>query len=297
MRFVSGPRTALAVVLALLLSCLPAYASHDGAKAPKKGILLVAFGTSVPEAKVAFENVERMVKAACPDVPVRWAFTSNIIRRKLAGEGVQCPPSVPTALAGMLDEGFTHVAIQSLHSIPGEEFNEKVLDVAEAFRSFPGGFAGLSVGLPMMTSPADMERVADTVLASLPEGRKKGEPVVLMGHGTHHPGNIYYPALQWYLAQRDPDVLVGTVEGTPDLDYVRAGLKARGAKTVWLMPLMAVAGDHARNDMAGSEADSWKSVLEADGCSVWPVLKGTAEYESFGAVWIEHLKAALGELD
>ncbi|WP_461209562.1 sirohydrochlorin cobaltochelatase [Desulfocurvus sp. DL9XJH121] len=299
MRFVPGFKAASAATLALILCliCIPALAGHDGAKAPKKGILLVAFGTSVPEAKVSFLDMQKQVAKDCPGVPVRWAYTSNIIRHKLQKEEGVSPDSVQTALAKMMDEGFTDVAVQSLHTIPGEEFHQKVLSVVNSFRGIPGGFHKLSVGLPMMTGPGDMEKVVDAILATTPKQRKKGEAVVLMGHGTHHAGNIYYPGLQWYLAQKDSDILVGTVEGTPSLDYVVAELKARKVKAVWLRPLMSVAGDHARNDMAGAEDDSWISVLTKAGFKVTPVIKGTAEYPAFRAIWVEHLKAALATLD
>lgn len=298
MRFVPG-RTATRVALLFLTFCLlctPAFASHDGAKADKTGILLVAFGTSVPEARASFDDIAAAVKKACPGIPVRWAFTSNIIRNKLLKENGERLDSVQTALAKMIDEGFTRVAVQSLHTIPGEEYHLKVVRVANAFRGIPGGFDRIAIGTPMMASPHDMERVADAVLATIPKARKKGEPVVLMGHGTHHPGNIYYPGLQWYLSKKDTNIFVGTVEGTPGLDDVLEGLENAESKTVWLMPMMSVAGDHARNDMAGPEEDSWKSVLEGKGYEVWPVLKGTAQYPAYSDIWVAHLKDTLNSI-
>jgi len=145
----------------------------------------------------------------------------------------------------------------------------------------------------MMATPADMHAVVEAIAASIPKERRADEPVVLMGHGTHHPDNIYYPGLQWYLSKKAPLVYVGTVEGEPSLDDVLAELAPLKAKTLWLMPLMSVAGDHARNDMAGDEPDSWKSVLSAKGYTVNAVLKGTAEYDVFAGIWLDHLQAAL----
>lgn len=286
------PGLLLALSLVLVFA-LPALAGHGAPAGDKTGILLVSFGTSVPEARVAFDEMDAAVKAAFPDVPVRWAFTSNIIREKLEREGLHTD-SVPAALARMLDDGFTRVAAQSLHAIPGEEFNEKLLAVAGRFRGV-GGFAALTIGLPLMTGDADMGAVAEALLAVAPK-RAQGEALVVMGHGTHHPANIYYPALQWYLRQLDPLAFVGTVEGTPGLDYVLAGLKIAGAKKAVLMPLMSVAGDHARNDMAGDEEDSWKSVLTREGIAVRPVLHGLAEYPEFRALWLAHLRTAMDDL-
>lgn len=298
MRF-SPRRSARFVALSLfivLCSFSLAFAGHGETNAQKKGILLVAFGTSIKEAQKSFDNMEKQVKKACPGIPVRWAFTSNIIRHKLDKQG-QHTTSVPSALAGMLDEGFTDIAVQSLHTIPGEEFHQKVLDVVNRFRGGHGGFNSIVIGQPMMATPHDVEAVVEAIQTVIPKQRKADEAVVLMGHGTHHPGNIYYPGLQWYLSQKDANILVGTVEGTPSLDYVVSELKKRGTKTVWLMPLMSVAGDHARNDMAGAEDDSWKSVLEANGIKVNAILKGTAEYDAFAALWVKHVKTAVAALN
>lgn len=287
----------LMAVLAILILSAPAFAGHHGsAKAPKKGILLVAFGTSMPEAQVAFENIDKQVHAAFPEIPVRWAFTSNIIREKLLREEGRETLSVQSALAKMMDEGFTEVAVQSLHTIPGEEFHLKVLSVVNAFRGLPGGFDHIVIGAPLMATPEDMDKVTGAVLSTIPAKRHKTDAVILMGHGTHHAGNIYYPGLQWYLSKKDSKVFVGTVEGIPSLEDIETELKGAKVKKVWLMPLMSVAGDHARNDMAGPEEDSWKSILTAKGYKVETVLKGTAEYSAYVSIWLDHLRAAVNKL-
>ncbi len=111
-----------AVFLIIALFAANALAGgHGGERPMKKGVLLTAFGSSIPEARVSFENIEKKVKAAFPGVPVRWAYTSSIICNKLARRGEQLD-SIEMALARMMDEEFTHVAVQSLHTIPGEEF-------------------------------------------------------------------------------------------------------------------------------------------------------------------------------
>ena len=128
----------------------------------------------------------------------------------------------------------------------------------------------------------------------MPKARKANEAVVLMGHGTHHPGNIYYSAMNWQLQQKDPNIIMGTVEGYPELGDVIAWLKERKIGKVWLMPFMSVAGDHAKNDMAGDEEDSWKSQLAKVGFSCQTVLKGTAEYDEFVDIWVGQLAKAMG---
>lgn len=286
---------ATALLLAVLLT-LPAAAGHGDAPQIRKGILLVAFGTTVPEARVALENIEEETRKAFPDTEIRWAYSARQVRRTVQEEEGKEKLSPASALARMGDEGFTHVAVQSLHTIPGEEFHALQKTVA-AFRNMPKGTRKVVLGMPLLCTHEDMERAAAALVSTFPEQRKPGEAVVLMGHGTHHPANIYYPGMQYYLSKTAPNAFVGTVEGAPELDDVIAALKARKIKTVWLMPLMAVAGDHARNDMAGPEEDSWKSVLEKQGFTVHTVLRGTGEYDAVAALWVDHLKDAFGMLD
>jgi sirohydrochlorin cobaltochelatase len=269
--------------------------SHHPQSAVQKGILLVAFGTSVPEARVAFDNIESKVKEAFPAAPVRWAYTSHIIRKKLAKEGRQLD-SVAMALARMMDEGFTHVAVQSLHTIRGKEF-EELVHTARAFETMPGGFTRVMVGEPLLSSQADMEKVAAAIIANIPAGCKKEDAVVLMGHGTHHPANAFYAALMYHLQRRDPRVFIGTVEGAPGIEEIAEMLTTKGAQKAYLMPFMSVAGDHARNDMAGDGPDSWKSILARAGVKSEIILKGTAEYDNFTDVWLHHLREAVDRLD
>lgn len=279
-----------AVVLAMVLCAANAYA-HKEASEMKKGILLVAFGTSEASAKVSFQNIEAKVKKAFPGVDVFWAYTSHIIRHKLAKQG-EVILSPAQALAKMMDEGYTHVAVQSLHTIPGEEYHELTMTV-NAFKTMPGGFDRLILGFPMLGAQDTVAKAVDAVIATLPRARKANEAVVLMGHGTHHPGNIYYSAMNWQLQQKDPNIIMGTVEGYPDLGDVIDWLKERKTGKVWLMPFMSVAGDHAKNDMAGDEEDSWMSQLTTVGFSCQAILKGTAEYDAFADIWIGQLSKAM----
>ncbi len=289
----SGLPLALFLALFLALSCAaPARAGHGAPAGGKAAILVVAFGTSVPEARKAFDDMDAAVRQAFPGMAVHWAFTSNIIREKLAAQG-QVTDSVPTALARLLDAGVTRLAVQSLHAIPGEEFHEKLVRTVRGF----GGFDKVVIGQPLMSTDEDMAAVADALLSTFGPLRAGGEALVFMGHGTHHPANIYYPGLQWYLDQRDPLALVGTVEGTPSLEWVVARLAEKGVSRALLVPLMSVAGDHARNDMAGDEDDSWKSVLAARGIAARPVLQGLAEFAPLRELWLEHLRRAVAGLD
>ena len=280
------------VILFVIFCCNIASASgHEHKRPVKKGILLVAFGSSIPEAQVSFNNIDKQVKSAFPRIPVRWAYTSSIIRHKLAKQGKYLD-SVEIALAKMMDEGFTHVAVQSLHTIAGEEFHDLRRN-AYAFSNMAGGFDRILVGYPLLGTEKDLTRVRDAIIQHIPKERMKSESVVLMGHGTSHPSNAFYAAMMFYFQQKDPNIFVGTVEGAPEIDDVKAMLLKKNIKKAYLMPFMSVAGDHARNDMAGKEKGSWTSVLTAAGIECVPILKGTAEYDEIVAIWVDHLKTVM----
>jgi len=285
-----------AILCCALAAALPArsLAAHGDKKPDKTGILLVAFGTSVPEATSAIDALVKDAEAAFPGVPVRLAYSSKIIRDKLAAQGVQ-KRSPAQALADMAAEGFTKVAVQSLHSIPGREYND-IKATTELFRVMPKGIARVAVGRPLLYLPEDIEKAAETLLPTLPKHRK-GEAVVLMGHGTEHPANAAYSALQLALWKHDPMVFVATVESLPGLDALIPQLKRHGVRTAYLVPFMSVAGDHAHNDMAGKEADSWASRLAAAGVTPKPVLVGQGSRPAMAALWIAHLKDAMTELE
>jgi sirohydrochlorin cobaltochelatase len=277
------------MLVLLLVFTLPALgAQHDKVKPEKKGILLVAFGSSIPEAQVAFEHIEKKAREAFPEVPIRWAFTSHMIRKKMADEGKNLD-SVTQALADMAEEGFTKVAVQSLHTISGEEFHELNLTV-RAFRNIPEGFDQIMTGLPLLGNQKDMERVVSAILSVIPEQRKPEDAVLLMGHGTSHASNTSYTALMWQLQLQDPNLFLGVVEGFPEINDILPILKERKIQKVWLMPFMSIAGDHARNDMAGSEEDSWKSILHHAGMNCEVILRGTGEYDEFVEIWIDHIR-------
>lgn len=272
------------------LTALAVAGGHHHDRKAKKGILLVAFGSSYSEAQISFDNIEKAVKNAFPTTPVKWAYTSKIIRHKLAKQG-QHLDSVAVALSKMMDEGFTHVAVQSLHTIMGEEYHDLV-GTAHAFARMPEKM-NIYVGDPLLSSQKDMEAVVNAIIKNIPQKRKPNDAVVLMGHGSPHPANAFYASLMYHLQLNDPNLFVGTVEGRPDIDDIKKILKDRKVKKVWLMPFMSVAGDHARNDMAGDEADSWKSILTKSKIQCEIILKGTAEYENMVNIWVSHLRNAM----
>lgn len=284
----------IAISLTICL-CVTAWAAGHGNPASKKvGILLVAFGSSQSSAQVSFDNIDQAVKAAYPGVPVRWAFTSHIIRKKLAQQGKHLD-SPEMAMAKMMDEGFTHLAVQSLHTIGGEEYHDLRRTVG-AFKTM-GGFQSIILGYPLLATQEDMQHAVDAILKNIPQDRQKGDAVVLMGHGTEHPSNAFYAALMFQLQLKDPNIFVGTVEGYPDVGDIKEMLLRKKIKKAYLMPFMSVAGDHAKNDMTGEGDDSWKSIFSNAGIQCLPILKGTAEYGNFIDIWISHIRGPLSHFD
>lgn len=259
----------------------------------KTGILLVTFGTTFSEAQAAFDNVETEIKAAFADTTIKWAYTSEMIRDKMAQQG-KTALSPSQALEEMAEQGFTKIFVQSLHTIAGYEYHDLVKTV-RMFEHNSGGVEKITITGPLLAAPEDMAKAARAIRETIPEERASNEAVVLLGHGTHHPSNAAYPALMWRLQRDDKNIFIGTVEGYPGPDVILEQLEKNNISTAWLMLFMSVAGDHARNDMAGDDKDSWKSVFEAAGIECKPVLKGFAEYDPFVDIWVSQLQTAMDQ--
>ena len=263
-------------------------------KAARPGILLAAFGAAIAEARGGYDAFEALVRARFPGLPVRWAYTANKVRRKLAARGYE-HDSVAVALRRLHDEGVTHLAVQSLHTVPGVEFHW-TRDQAMAFRHPRKGFLEVSLGRPLLDSDDDLALAAECLAGYIPAGRASSEAVVLVGHGTYHAGHARYAAFEAVARQRDENLHLGTLMGQPGCDAILHRLTAMGAKRVWLVPFMSVPGHHVRVDICGDGPRSWKSRLESAGLTVLTRLSGTIEHPCFQARWLDHLETAMAAL-
>lgn len=253
----------------------------------KQALLIVSFGTSVPEARGSISAVEEALAATLPGAEVCTAITSPTIRRILKGRGQQAL-SLEEALEKLVPMQPEKLIIQPTHMLGGVEYDKICRTVAE----YSGRFAAVTLGRPLLHDTADLR-----ILAACIAERYAGEPdaLVLMGHGTSHPANLVYPAFQTALRLSGrSNAYVGTVEGWPTIDEVIGELKAAGEKDVLLAPLMLVAGDHACNDMAGDGPDSWKSKLEAEGFRVRCHMEGLGELPGVRELYCRHLREAAG---
>lgn len=259
---------------------------HEG----KKAILVVSFGTSYEETRnKTIGAIENDIREAYPDYEVRRAFTSGMILRVLARrEGLHID-TVKEAMERLLSDGFSSVYVQPTHILNGTEYDDMVADI----KAFEEDFEVLEIGAPLLTDTEDYRRVVKDLMDSLPPLNPK-EALVLMGHGTVHHVNAAYAALNYHFnAMGYPNVFVGTVEGYPTIDEVVAQIKTYGSEKVYLFPFMVVAGDHACNDMAGDEEDSWKTVLRQEGYRVECILKGLGEISAIRRIYSDHLTAIL----
>ncbi len=256
----------------------------------KKGILAVSFGTSYTDViKNTIEKCENAIAESFPQYEVRRVFTSNMIRKKLKEKENIYINNLEEALDKMKEEGFDEIIVQPLHIIPGEEYHEKILKPAGKYKN---SFKELIIGRPVLTLYEDYEIFIEALKNQLPE-LTENKAVLFMGHGTSHPANACYSMLQLMLMETTPNVFIGNVEGYPELENVIPRLKKEGIEELILMPLMLVAGDHAQNDMAGEDEDSWENVLKKENFKVETYMHGLGENKKFQELYINLIKDIL----
>lgn len=249
----------------------------------ESALIVTSFGTSVPEARRSITAVEEALAAAVPEHAFVRAFTSPTIRHILGGRGEKVP-SLTEALERLPAEGIRRVIVQPTHLLYGYEYDKLKAEAG----ALAGKFASLTVGRPLLADSRDIRRFARQL--SLDHPPKAGTAAVFMGHGTEHFANAAYPALQTALSFLGRnDLYIGTVEGWPDLEDILRQLEPGGAREIALLPLMLVAGDHARNDMAGT----WRTRLEEAGHTVACSFTGLGELPWVREMYRERLAELL----
>lgn len=251
----------------------------------KKALAVISFGTTYKQAREAIEKIEKTLAAACPEHDFFRAFTSSMVMAKIKREEGVTILNPRELLESLLEQGYTEVICQSLHVIPGFEY-EKMCQMIEEYKD---KFEKIEIGKPMLYDQIDYLRCGKALIANLPR-LQDDEAVVYMGHGTEHPSNASYALMEntfrFLGAER---IYMATVEGFPSVEYILRRLHAKQVSKVYLAPFMIVAGDHAQNDLAGDEEDSWKSILETEGYGVQVLLKGLGEYDEISDLFVQHL--------
>ncbi len=315
--------TVLWLVIALtIVATTSINAGEIKQKKYKNAVVLAMFGTTVEPALHGLLNIRDQIRQAYPETEIKIAFTSNIIRRiwqKRAGDVdyTKTHPEIPNdilhaqgplaTIANLQDCGYDNIVVQPTHISLGEEYLDlssyvKALASIETIKARFKPFHALTIGRPAFGTfgkehpyTEDIVAVVKSLAEDVEIAQKNNAALMYMGHG-----NDYFPSGGAYLqfekemrkTYSDVKTYIGTVEGFPSFDEVLTALKKDGIKKVVIKPFMTVAGDHARNDMAGAEPDSWKSMLEKEGIEVIPVLKGLGEQDEFARVFVSHLADA-----
>ncbi|MBM4286355.1 MAG: hypothetical protein FJ128_14080 [Deltaproteobacteria bacterium] len=260
---------------------------------PKPAIVLTAFGTTTAAADT-YEHIDRLARARFPEHEIRWAYTSRKVRQKVAAEQGKELKDLPQVLGELKAAGFTKVAVQSLHVVPGEEWEKKVVRGA-------GKIPGLkvAVGKPLLAGKSDHERVLQAVSRLFPPDLK-GAAVVLAGHGSPAAqGEAAYLAFEKLLRARfaGKNVFLGVVGGKPAAQAALLAVQRSEAQSVLFIPFMVVAGDHMDNDVMGDEPKSWKSqLLKARPFKIEGLRRGLGFNDEVVTVFLDHLAQAMASL-
>ena len=267
----------------------PQYGGKKTMSTPtKKAILAVSFGTSHNDTrKVTIDAIEDDMKAAFPDYALYRAWTSKMIIKKLKNRDGVSICNVKEAMEQMKQDGITDVLVQPTHVINGIE-NDLMKEDALSFRD---EFHSISFGEPLLTSEQDSLDVIHAITEEFSD-LQEDEVLVLMGHGTTHYANAIYAALDYtFKDQGFKNIFLGTVEAYPSMETLMKMVKEYNPKKVILAPFMIVAGDHAKNDMAGDNPESWYSQFVAAGFETKTVVKGLGQYPGIRKILVEHLRA------
>ena len=278
-------------------------------------ILVVSFGTSFNDSRAEdIGGVEKALQAAYPDWSVRRAFTAQIIINHVQARDDEKIDNMDQALERAVDNGVKNLVVQPTHLMHGAEYDE----LTEAVENYKDKFESVKIAEPLLGEVGadetaineDKAAVAEAITAeavktagfdSLDVAKEEGTAFVFMGHGTSHTAKISYSQMQTQMEQLGyENVFIGTVEGEPEdtaCEAVIEKLKNAGYKKVILRPLMVVAGDHANNDMAGDDDDSWKSQFEASGKfdSIDTQIAGLGEIKAIQDLYVAHTADAINE--
>lgn len=254
----------------------------------KKAILAVSFGTSHNDTReVTIDAIEKDMQAAFPGYPLYRAWTSKMIINKVNKRDHVHIDTVKEAMEKMRADGITDVLVQPTHVINGIE-NDIMKEEALSYRE---DFHSISFGDPLLTSEQDNREVLEAVAEEF-SWLKEDEVLVLMGHGTTHYANSIYAALDYTFKDKGhKNIFLGTVEAYPSMESIMKLVRKYAPSKVVLAPFMIVAGDHAKNDMAGDDPESWYSQFKEAGYEVEAVIKGLGEYPGIRKILVNHLKS------
>ncbi len=259
-----------------------------------RAILIVSFGTTFEDTRrKTIDVLEKRIASEFADYKIYRAWTSKMIIEKIKKRDHIKIPTVTEAFKQMSEDGITEVIVQPTHVINGVE-NDLMKQDANRFLN---QMERIVFGEPLISSEEDGQICVDMIADAFSYLNKQEEYLVLMGHGTTHYVNTVYAAMDYkFKEQGHENIYVGTVEAYPEIDTLVKIINQKKPKKIILTPFMIVAGDHARNDMAGAE-DSWKSKFEHEGYVVECVVRGLGEYEKVQELLVAHTRSAVAEME
>ena len=251
-------------------------------------LLVVSFGTSFNDSRrLTIGAIEEAMEKEFPEVSVRRAFTSQIIIDHVKKRDNEVIDNVKEAVDRAMKNGVKKLYVQPTHLMDGLEYNELTDELAQ----YSDAFESISIGKPMLSSDEDFNAVIQAITNATKQYDDGETAICFMGHGTEAASNGVYSKMQEMMTEAGfENYYIGTVEAEPSLEDVLDAVKKGSYKKVVLQPLMIVAGDHANNDMAGDDEDSWKSAFEKAGYEVTCVLKGLGEMEEIRDILVSHTK-------
>lgn len=250
-------------------------------------------GTSSDEAAATFRHIDELFGRRFGNMRRIWAYTSSGVRRKLERDNKPVPDP-GAALSALLQDGITHVAVKSLHFADGMEYKE-LKELAQARRK---EFREIVVSSPLLDATADIERTIRCILAALPSGTADSrDALLLVAHGSLQPeAQAAYVATAELCRRLDQRVILGALMCDPGLNAVIRECKSGGIKKLVVAPMMMAAGFSARNEIAGSNTQSWVSALKREGIDCMPVFKGLGDYEEVVRMWFDDIERMLTRL-
>ena len=256
-------------------------------------LLVVSFGTSYNDSRrLTIGAIEDTLEKAFPDYSVRRGFTANIIIDHVNKRDGILIDDIDAALKRAVNNNVKNLVVQPTHLMNGLEYDELV----EKVGNYADAFEKVTFTEPLLTSDEDFKRVEEAIVDWTKEYDDGKTAICFMGHGTEAASNAVYQKMQDLLtADGHTNYYVGTVEASPSVEDVLALVQKGNYERVVLEPLMVVAGDHANNDMAGDDEDSWKSVFENAGYKVECLIRGLGENEAIRQIYVDHAKAALAK--
>ncbi len=258
-------------------------------------LLVVSFGTSFNDSRrETIGAIEKAMIEAFPEYSVRRGFTSQIIIDHVLSRDGEVIDNITEALERAVSNGVKNLVVQPTHLMPGFEYN----DVIDEIESYADSFESIVIGRPILDTDTDFAVVAQAITEATAQYDDGRTAIVFMGHGTEADSNGVYAKMQNVLdAMGMENYFIGTVEAEPSLEDVLALVEAGSYTRVVLEPLMIVAGDHANNDMAGDEEDSWKTVFTEAGYEVECILRGLGSFPEIQQLLVEHAREAASSLD